>query len=46
LALKGFGDTRVQRVSRLAQQRSVSCVLHQGMLEQVSCLRRHALSEQ
>jgi hypothetical protein len=32
LGLKGFGDTGVQRASRLAQQRAIGRVLHQGML--------------
>ncbi len=46
LAFKGFGDTGVKRASRLAQQRAIGRVLHQGMLEQVARLRRHALPEQ
>src|SRR5262249_16470050 len=33
-ALDGFGDAGMQRASRLAQQRPVSRVLHEGMLEQ------------
>ena len=43
---KGFGDTGVERASRLAQQRAIGRVLHQGMLEQVARLRREALPEQ
>jgi AmmeMemoRadiSam system protein B len=37
--------SRVKRVSRLAQQRAIGRVLHQGMLEQVGRIRRHALLE-
>ena len=46
LAFKGFGDTGVKRASWLAQQRAIGRVLHQGMLEQVGRMRRHALPEQ
>ena len=46
LAFKCFGDAGVQRASRLAQQRAVGRVLHQGVLEQVGRMRRHALPEQ
>ncbi len=46
VALDGFGDAGMQCASRLAQQRPVSCVLHEGMLEQVGCMRGHASSEQ
>jgi len=45
-AFKDFGDTGVKRAPWLAQPRAIGRVLHQGMLEQVACLRRHALSEQ
>jgi hypothetical protein len=45
-AFKDFGDTGVKRAPWLAQQRAIGRVLHQGMLEQVACLRQHALSEQ
>ena len=34
LAFEGFGDAGMKRASRLAQQRAVGRVLHQGMLEQ------------
>ena len=46
LAFEGFGDASVKRASRLAQQRAIGRVLHQGMLEQISRVRRHALPEQ
>ena len=46
LAFQNFGNARVQPASRLAQQRAIGGVLHQGMLEQVCRLRRHALAEQ
>jgi hypothetical protein len=32
--------------TRLTQQRAVCGILHQGVLEQVSGMRRHDLSEQ
>ncbi|MGZ5843841.1 MAG: hypothetical protein ACXWJL_02515, partial [Xanthobacteraceae bacterium] len=46
LVLEGFGDAGVNCASRLAQQRAVGRILHQGMIEQISCTRRHALPEQ
>ena len=46
LAFEGFGDTGVKCASRLAQQRAIGRVLHQGMLEQVGRMRRHTLPEQ
>ena len=46
LAFEGFGDAGVKRASRLAQQRAIGRVLHQGMLEQIGRVRRHALPEQ
>ena len=46
LAFKSFGDASMKRASRLAQQRAVSRVLHQGVLEQVGRMRRYALPEQ
>src|SRR5262249_60037008 len=46
LALKGFGDPGVKGASRLPQQRPIGRVPHQGMLEQVGGVRRHALPEQ
>ena len=46
LAFEGFGDAGVKRASRLAQQRAVGRVLHQGVLEQIGRVRRHALPEQ
>src|SRR6516165_1677834 len=46
LALKGFGNSGVQRTSWLAQERAISRVLYQRVLEQVGCLRRRALPEQ
>src|ERR1700675_2970318 len=39
-------DTRVEYASRLAQQGAIGRVLHQGMLEQIGRVRRHALAEQ
>ena len=46
LAFQGFGDASVQRAPRLTQQRAVGRVLHQGVLEQVGRMWRHALPEQ
>ena len=46
LAFEGFGDAGVKRASRLAQQRAIGRVLHQGVLEQIGRMRRHALPEQ
>jgi hypothetical protein len=46
LAFEGFGNTGVKRASRLAQQRAICRVLHQGMFEQVPRIRRQTLSEQ
>src|ERR1700688_2408891 len=46
LAFKGFGDTGVKRASRLAQQRAIGHVLHEGMLEQIGGKRGYALPEQ
>jgi hypothetical protein len=46
LVFKSFGDAGVQRASRLAQQRAVGCVLHQGVFEQVGRMRQHALPGQ
>ena len=46
LAFEGFGDAGMKRASRLAQQRAVGRVLHQGVLEQIGRMRRHALPEQ
>ena len=40
-----FGDTRVQRLTPGAQQRAVSGILHQGMLEQIGRMRGYAPSE-
>ena len=41
-----FSDALVQRAAGLTQQRAMGRVPHQGMLEQVARMRRHALSEQ
>ena len=46
LAFECFGDASMKRPSRLAQQRAVSRVLHQGVLEQVGRVRRYTLPEQ
>ena len=46
LAFEGFGDAGMKRAARLAQQRAIGRVLHQRVLEQISCMRRHALPEQ
>src|SRR6516225_2314378 len=46
LALKGFGNSGVQRASWLAQERAISRVLYERVLEQVGRLRRRALPEQ
>ena len=46
LTFEGLGDSSMKRASRLAQQRAVSGVLYQCVLEQVSCMWRHALPVQ
>ena len=46
LVFKNFGDASMKRPAWLAQQRAVSSVLHQRVLEQVGRMRRHALPEQ
>src|SRR5271154_2156114 len=46
LGFEGFGDTGVKRAARLAQQRAVGRVLHQGVLEQICRMGRRALPEQ
>ena len=46
LAFEGFGDAGVKCSSRLAQQRVLGHILHQGVLEEIARMRRHALSEQ
>ena len=43
---QGFGDAGVQRASWLAQQRAVGRILHEGVLEQIGCVRRHTLPKQ
>jgi hypothetical protein len=45
LAFKYRGNASVERASGLAQQGAVSGILHERVLEQVGCMRRHALSE-
>src|SRR4029450_9704567 len=45
LALQGFRDTGVKRASLLPQQRAIGRILHERMLEQVGCMRRHAMPE-
>jgi hypothetical protein len=45
LALEDFSDTGMERASRLAQQRALGGVLHQGMLEQIRRMRRRAMPE-
>src|SRR6267142_1520082 len=42
---EGIGDPRVQKLARPAQQCGVDGVLHQRVLEQKACLRRHAPSD-
>jgi len=46
LAFDGVGDTSVECPPRLAQQGAVGRILHQGMLEKVGRVWRHALVEQ
>src|SRR5262249_7791267 len=45
LAFYSFGDTGVERTSWLTQKGAIGSVLHQGMLEPVGRVRRHALLE-
>ena len=44
--LEGLGDLGMQGAAWFAQQRAVGGVLHQGMLEQIARMWRHALLEQ
>jgi hypothetical protein len=46
LTFESIGDARVERTSWLAQQRAISSILHQCVLEEVSRVRRHTLAEQ
>src|SRR5262249_54959929 len=46
LSFEGFGDSGMKRTSRLAQQRAVSNVPYQCMLEKVGRVRRAILPEQ
>jgi hypothetical protein len=46
LTFQGFGNASMKHPTRLTQQRAVCGILHQGVLEQVSGMRRHDLSEQ
>src|SRR5215831_9428197 len=46
LTFQGFGDSGMKRTSRLAQQRAVSNVPYQCMLEKVGRVRRAILPEQ
>ena len=46
IAFEYFGDPCVKRASWFTQQRAIGCVLYQGMLEQVRCMRLHPLREQ
>src|SRR5262249_56090666 len=46
VTFEGFGDSSMKRTSRLAQQRAVSRIPHQYMLERVGRVRRATLPEQ
>jgi hypothetical protein len=46
LAFKGLSDASMKRTSRLAQQRAIRRILHQGMFEQIHRMGRDALPEQ
>ena len=46
MAFDGFGDPGVKRAPRLAQERAIGRVPHQGMLEQIARVRRRTLPEQ
>ena len=46
LAFKGLSDASMKRTSRLAQQRAIRRILHQGMFEQIRRMGRDALPEQ
>ena len=45
-AFESFGNASMKRASWLPQQRPISRVLYEGVLEQVGFVRRHALAEQ
>src|SRR5262245_19263516 len=46
IAAQGFGNPRMKRAARVAEQCAVSRVLHQSVIEQISRVRRQALPEQ
>jgi hypothetical protein len=46
LAFKGVSDAGVKCASRLAQERAMGGVLHEGMLEKINDIRRLSLPEQ
>src|SRR5215472_2188505 len=46
LGFESFDNLFVQRAAMLAQQCAVSSILHQGVLEEVVCVWRNALTEQ
>src|SRR5262249_53560882 len=43
LAFERLSDAGMERASRLTEQRAIGRILHQGMLEQISRMRWHAL---
>ena len=45
LAFKNIGDSRMQCTSWLPQKRAIGDVLHQGMFEEIACVRRYTLPE-
>ena len=46
MTFEGFGDVGVQRASRLAQQRPISRVLYECVLEQISGMWPYTLPKQ
>jgi hypothetical protein len=43
LAFESFGNTSMKRASRLPQQCPISRILHEGVLEQIGCVRGNPL---
>jgi hypothetical protein len=46
LGFKDFRDSGVKRTSGLAQQGAVGSILHKGVLEKITCMRRRCPPKQ
>ena len=45
VAFERLGDAGVKRTAMLAQQAAISRVLHQGMFEEIACVRQNTLTK-